>query len=98
MAYWLLTGQLVFTADTPMALADAARADPPVAAVGPDRNCRFPPRSTALILSCLAKDPAERPQSARELSQRLAEIDGADAWTQDRARELVGGAPARVRR
>ena len=39
------------------------------------------------MLSCLAKDPAERPQSARELSSRLAELEGADAWTEDRARE-----------
>src|SRR5438309_9560954 len=40
-----------------------------------------------LVLSCLAKDPANRPQSARELSLRLAEVEGASAWTQDRARE-----------
>jgi len=38
-----------------------------------------------LVLSCLAKDPAERPHSAKELSQRLAEVDGAGAWTQERA-------------
>ena len=40
-----------------------------------------------LVLSCLAKDPAQRPQTARELSRRLAEVDGAADWTQDRARE-----------
>jgi hypothetical protein len=39
------------------------------------------------VLACLAKDPAQRPQSARELSLRLAEVDGASAWTQARARE-----------
>ena len=40
-----------------------------------------------LVLSCLAKDPAERPQTARELSRRLAEVRGCAAWTEDRARE-----------
>jgi len=51
------------------------------------RSCRFPRLSMRLVLSCLAKDPAHRPQSARELSLRLAAVDGASAWTQERARE-----------
>jgi len=37
------------------------------------------------VMACLAKDPADRPQSPRELSLRLAEIEGPDAWTQERA-------------
>ncbi len=37
--------------------------------------------------SCLAKGSANRPQSARELSLRLVQVDGASAWTQDRERE-----------
>jgi serine/threonine-protein kinase len=86
VAYWLLTGQFVFTADTPMGLVmkhvqtlpapPSARTELPI-----------PKALDDLVLSCLAKDPASRPQTARELSRRLAEVEGASAWTQDRARE-----------
>ena len=47
----------------------------------------IPPALDSLVLSCLAKDPAQRPQSARELSRRLMEIKSASAWTEERARE-----------
>jgi serine/threonine-protein kinase len=47
----------------------------------------IPPALDALVLACLAKDPAHRPQSASELSRLLAAIDGADAWTPRRARD-----------
>jgi serine/threonine-protein kinase len=86
LAYWLLTGHPVFTADSPVGLllrhaqaapvAPSARADRPIPAALDD-----------LVLCCLAKDPADRPQSARELSLRLADVPGAGAWTEDRARE-----------
>jgi hypothetical protein len=38
------------------------------------------------VLASLSKDPADRPQTARELSLRLAEVQGGDPWTEDRAR------------
>ncbi|HEX3234895.1 MAG TPA: serine/threonine-protein kinase [Gemmatimonadales bacterium] len=86
VAYWLLTGQLVFTAETQMALLLKHAQTPPIA---PSARSALPIPAALdhLVLSCLAKDPAKRPQSARELSCRLAEIEGASAWTQERARE-----------
>jgi plasmid stabilization system protein ParE len=86
VAYWLLTGQLVFTADTMMGLLLQHAHTPPVPPSSrTDRP--IPPDLEAIVLSCLAKDPAQRPQSARELSLRLADLEGAGDWTQDRARE-----------
>ena len=86
MAYWLLTGQLVFTAETPMGiLLQHARAEP--AAPSTRTELPIPPALEGLVLACLAKDPAARPQSARELSQRLAEVDCANPWSEERARE-----------
>jgi len=95
VAYWLLTGQLVFTADTPMALLlhHVQSAPPP-----PSARAELPiPAALDHLVSCLAKNPAERPQSARELSGRLAEIHGSSAWTEARARDWWSKhQPARV--
>ena len=86
VAYWLLTGQFVFRAETSMGLllqhAQAAPAPP-----SSRTDLPIPRALDDLILSCLAKDPADRPQSARDLSRRLGEVEGASAWTQERARE-----------
>jgi serine/threonine-protein kinase len=86
VAYWLLTGQLVFTADTPMGLL-LKHAQTPPTPPSARTELPIPPALDDLVLACLAKDPAKRPQSARELSCRLAEVEGASAWTQDRARD-----------
>src|SRR5438445_13471422 len=85
VAYLLLTWQFVFTAETPMGLLlqHAQTAPTPPSA---RTDLPIPAALDELVLSCLAKDPANRPQSARELSLRLAEVDGASAWTQDRSR------------
>ena len=86
VAYFLLTGQLVFTGDTPMAVVVHHAHTLPIP---PSERSELPipPALDRLVLSCLAKNPAERPQSARDLSQRLAAIDGGSPWTDDRACE-----------
>ena len=86
LAYWLLTGQNVFTADTTMGmLVQHAHSEP----VPPSRKARqqIPKAVDEVVMACLAKDPAKRPQSAKELARRLSDLPGANAWTQERARE-----------
>ena len=84
VAYWLLTGELVFTADTAMGLVlHHARTLP--AAPSTRTDLPIPAALDRLILSCLAKDPAERPQSARALARCLDEVELPAVWTEDRA-------------
>jgi serine/threonine-protein kinase len=86
VAYWLLTGQLVFTADTPMKLL-LAHAQTPPEPPSSRTEMPIPPELEALVLSCLAKDPAHRPKSARDLLQRLDSVALEQPWTEARARE-----------
>ena len=84
VAYWLLTGDLVFSGDTPIAVMMHHAHTAPVP-VSQRTELPIPPELDRLILSCLEKDPAKRPQLARELSRRLAEIPVATPWSEERA-------------
>ncbi len=86
VAYFLLTGTPVFTGDTPMAIV-VQHTHTPAAPPSESSELPIPPALDRVILDCLAKNPAERPQSARELARRLAAVDGITPWTEDRARE-----------
>src|SRR3954468_7712220 len=86
VAYWLLTGELVFPADTAMKMLVAhahAVPQPPSSKT----TIAIPPGLDALVLSCLAKDRDDRPQSARSLLDRLDAIALSESWTNARARE-----------
>jgi serine/threonine-protein kinase len=86
VAYWLLTGQLVFDGETPMEILTNHVHAPP-SPPSSRSELPIPDELDRVVLSCLAKDPAERPQTARALSERLAAVPGAGAWTEQRARE-----------
>ena len=86
VAYWLLTGQLVFTGDTAMQLLlQHAQATPEPPSVRTELP--IPKELDAIVLACLAKDPSDRPQTARELARRLAAVSGGGEWTPELARE-----------
>src|SRR5262245_21963594 len=86
VAYWLLTGELVFMAETPMKLLLAHANTPPVPPSG-RTELPIPAALDALVLSCLAKERDHRPQSARALLQHLDAVPLTEPWTEDQARE-----------
>jgi serine/threonine-protein kinase len=86
VAYFLLTGENVFEEKTPTATALAHVQRQPVP---PSQRSEMPipPDLDAVVLSCLAKKPEDRPASARELARRLAACQDVGRWTQDDASE-----------
>jgi serine/threonine-protein kinase len=86
LAYWLLTGTRVFEADTTVALLMhhlKSEPAPPSART----ELPIPDELDQLVLSCLSKDPEDRPASARDLADRLRRVPVAAAWSEERARE-----------
>ncbi len=86
VAYWLLTGERVFTGRTPMEVVLHHVKTPPVP---PSQRVgrAIPASLEKLVLTCLAKEPDDRPPSAEWLAARLAECGIAEAWTPGRARD-----------
>jgi len=99
VGYWLLTGQLVFDGPNAMAIALAHVQTEPVP---PSRRTEIhiPPTLENVILRCLEKDPARRPQTARELFSLLSAPGAIETWSQEGAERwwhahLPGNAGAR---
>jgi serine/threonine-protein kinase len=82
VGYWLLAGRQLFPEKTPVkqlfAHVHAALPSP----LFPGRQPPVPTALEELLARTLAKDPAERPRSARELMRALEEIDTGDDWTE----------------
>ncbi len=85
LGFWLLTGELVFKADSAIAILQAHISDtpePPSART----DLAIPAALDRLILKCLAKNPGDRPQTAAELAEGLAACEGElKPWTQSDA-------------
>jgi len=85
VAYWLVTGRLVFTGRTPMEIMlQHTQAKP----VPPSKRTELQlcPAFDELVMACLEKNPDHRPATAEILAASLAKIETRDAWTPERAR------------
>ena len=84
VAYWLLTGRLVFEEQSSTATILAHVQNEPVA---PSQRSGVPVPAglERATLSCLAKSPSDRPASAEALSALLTDCADAGSWTQEEA-------------
>ena len=83
VAYYMLTGEQVFTGDTLLkVITQHIQAEP----VPPSRRTALPipPALEQLVLSCLAKKREDRPRDARQIAQALDAID-VTAWSEEDA-------------
>jgi serine/threonine-protein kinase len=86
VAYWLLTGGMVFKGETPMqVMLKHAQAEPERPSRRTDQP--IPAALEDLIMQCLEKDPARRPASTAAMSDRLEAVPFASAWTAERAEQ-----------
>jgi serine/threonine-protein kinase len=84
VAYWLLTGHLVFEAPNALQLMFQHAQNAPVPP-SERSELTIPSAMDELVLACLAKRPEDRPASAEELGNRLAATMTAEGWTEDLA-------------
>jgi tRNA A-37 threonylcarbamoyl transferase component Bud32 len=86
VAYWLLTGRLVFDGKTPMEMIIRHAKEEPDP---PSRWAEIPvpPEFERIVLRCLAKEPSRRPESAEELRRMIRSCSFERPWTDERARE-----------
>lgn len=85
VAYYLLTGQLVFDADTPIRMfVQHLQTEP----LPPSERTEMPipAEVDALVMACLEKDPNRRPQDAGELLALIDSLSTRHTWTSTKAR------------
>jgi len=85
VAYYMLTGKLVFDADNTFQMVAKHLNHEPVAP-SVRAGIEIPNELERLVLSCLAKKPEARPHNAAELSRSLGDID-VEGWTDAHAKE-----------
>ena len=86
VAHFMLTGGLLFEADSAMAMM-LQHIQTPAVAPSTLSEQEIPEALDSVILSCLEKKPGDRPAHADELWQRLGEVAFSEAWSHQRAQQ-----------
>lgn len=84
-AYWALTGEHVFKANSPAQLIMHHVQTPPTRP-SMVSELHIPHDLEEILMRCLEKDPARRPDSAAALDQELRRVRVDEPWTQQSAR------------
>ena len=84
VAYWMITGQMVFEGSVVRTMMAHLQETP----VPPSQRTELeiPSAFEALVLRCLAKEPEKRPQTADELASLLGDCETAGEWTTEQAK------------
>jgi len=86
VGYWLLTGRPLFESGTAFGImAEHVKTEPPP----PSQRTEIPipAELDRILLRCVAKNPDDRFQSARELAEALAAVPVPEPWTNARAEQ-----------
>jgi eukaryotic-like serine/threonine-protein kinase len=97
--YEMLSGELPFTGDSAVDIAMKQVSDPPPPLR--DRNRLVSPAMEQIVMRALAKDPALRFSSARQMAEELARVgrgQAASSDTQQATRVIAAGDATRVMR
>jgi eukaryotic-like serine/threonine-protein kinase len=86
LAYLLITGRLVFTGRTAIEILMQHTQGVPVQPFL-RTELAIPPMLDDVIMTCLAKNPDDRPPSADALAEALARVEISSSWTAPRAQE-----------
>lgn len=93
--YVLCTGEIPFKAETTVGVLMALALNTPVAPN--QRNETVPAELSRLTMQLLEKDPVMRPESARDVVERLREIERTITSASDAASGTLVGAPGETR-
>jgi serine/threonine-protein kinase len=84
VAYWMLSGELVFDSEDPLQTLLGHLNTEPVP-LSSRTELAIPAELEALVHECLEKNPDNRPQGVKEVARRLANTEVPSRWTQQRA-------------